>query len=272
MLPHPFCKLFVAAGAIGLYSVAKSIFFIRPTYKDNVKTMPKSLSIFKLTSFALATLLCHTTAQACDGHKPAPQKKTDCRCEKLKARKICNKPQQTGPQDWWSTGWNATIFAGPLSTRDNTEIFFQSRYGPVKSGLVGFAVGKKMFTILENKLDFETEHQFVQHFGRQQHQEFQPIVAVLRWKSFPWNDTVKTTFAFGDGISIASRVPKLEKKAREDHARVLNHLMAEFTFADPAAPEWQGVFRYHHRSGMFGTFSGVRDASTAFTLGVKRFF
>lgn len=229
--------------------------------------MSNPLLSFKFAVLALSSALCSSTAHACDGQKT--QKKVECPCTKVQPQRICNKPSQ---QSWWDTGWNATVFAGPLSTQDNTQIFFKGNYGSVKSGLVGFAVGKKMFTIIEDKLDFETEHQFVQHFGKQRHQEFQPIVAVLRWKCFPWNDTVKTTFAFGDGISIASRVPTLEKKAREDHARVLNHLMAEFTFADPAAPEWQGVFRYHHRSGMFGTFSGVRDASTAFTLGVKRFF
>lgn len=263
MFPPLFCKLFVAVSEIGLYSAPSHFYHLHN--KELVHTMLNSLPSFKYPAIALSAVLSLSSAIACGGNKPV--KKVDCPCTTTK--KLCNKPSQ---QSWWNTGWNATLFAGPLSVKNNSEIFFQGRYGPVKSGLLGFAVGKKMFTIIEDKLDFETEHQFVQHFGQQHHQEFQPIVAVLRWKDFPWNDTVQTTFAFGDGISIASRTPKLEKKARDTHAPVLNHLMAEFTFADPAAPEWQGVFRYHHRSGMFCTFSGVRDASTAFTLGVKRFF
>ena len=97
---------------------------------------------------------------------------------------------------------------------------------------------------------------------------------LFRWKEFPWNDTVDTSFAIGDGLSFPTDLPAEELNAhgRGNSGRLLNAVMMEITLADPAMPEWALALRYHHRSGFFRSFSDVGEASTVFGLGLKRRF
>lgn len=175
-------------------------------------------------------------------------------------------------RSWWSRGWATTLYAGPLTSQTTSKIFSDPDFG--NSGIVALAGSKELGTVLEKKLGFELETQLVQHFGDQRNFEFNPIVFIARWKQFPWNNTVPTTFAIGDGISIASEKPKLEvkRRGRHDTSQTLNYVMAEATFSHPCYRQWAFVLRYHHRSGLFGAFNGVHDASTAFAAGVKYWF
>lgn len=172
---------------------------------------------------------------------------------------------------WWNQGWAVTVYSGPLGTQNTSKLFSDFDF---ESGLVALAVAKKLGSIWQNNLDFEFEAQAVQHFHKQSHFELNPAVLVARWKSFPWNKTLSTTMAIGDGLSIAMKKPRLElkRRGRKECSRVLNYVMAEVTFSLPTLPQWALVARYHHRSGMFGTFHGVHDASTAFAAGVKYWF
>ena len=96
---------------------------------------------------------------------------------------------------------------------------------------------------------------------------------LARWTSFPWNDVVRTTIAIGDGLSYATKTPKLERAAHgESAANLLNYVVAEITLAPPSIEHVSLSIRYQHRSGMFGTFSGVGEASTIFALGMKYHF
>lgn len=173
---------------------------------------------------------------------------------------------------WWNKGWAVTLFSGPLTSQTSSKIFKNADFAD--SGIVGLAVSKELYTFLNNNLGFEFEAQGVQHFGEQTHFELNPAVFVLRWKCFPWNKTLPTTFAIGDGISIAMKKPKTEvdRRGEDESAKTLNYVMAELTFSPVCLPNWAFVLRYHHRSGLFGTFHGVHDASTAFAAGVKYWF
>lgn len=184
------------------------------------------------------------------------------------ANQCCHHPCSS----WWKQGWAATLYSGPLTSQTSSRIVREPDFG--NSGIVAFAISKKLRSFWKERLAFELESQAVQHFGKQKHFEFNPIALVARWTSFPWNNTLPTTLAIGDGISIATRTPKLEVKRRgkRNAARTLNYLMAEATFSAPALPQWAFVLRYHHRSGAFGTFHGVEDASTVFAAGIKRWF
>ncbi len=183
------------------------------------------------------------------------------------AGKNCPEPQPS----WWQKGWAITIFSGPLTSQTSSKIIRDADFGD--SGVIALAGAKKLGSVWDDQLDFEYEGQAVQHFGEQTHFELNPIVIVARWKSFPWNDSLPTTFAIGDGLSIATQKPKLEKKRRRDEsAKTLNFVMAELTFSLPSSPEWAFVLRYHHRSGMFGAFHGVHDASTVLAAGIKYWF
>lgn len=186
---------------------------------------------------------------------------------KALASESCN----TCTPSWWQQGWAVTVFSGPLTTQNTTQLLGDSDF---ESGIVAFAVSKKLRSFWEDKLDLEFEAQGVQHFHKQSHFELNPAVIVLRWKSFPWNNTLPTTIAIGDGISIAMKKPHLEIKRRghKESSQVLNYVMAEVTFSLPSLRQWALVARYHHRSGIFGTYHGVHDASTAFAAGIKYWF
>jgi hypothetical protein len=173
---------------------------------------------------------------------------------------------------WWKKGWATTVYSGPLTSQTSSKIFRHHGFGG--SGIFAITASKEIGDFYEKRLNFELESQAVFHFGKQHHFEWNPIAIIARWRSFPWNKALPTTLAIGDGISIATRKPKLEvkRRGRHDSARTLNYVMAEATFSLPCYTQWAFVLRYHHRSGMFGLFHGVHDASTAFAAGVKYWF
>lgn len=173
---------------------------------------------------------------------------------------------------WWDKGWAITLYSGPVTSQTSSKLFGDMDFEG--AGIVVLAGSKELFYVWDNRLNFELESQIAQHFGKQDHTEINPIVFIARWRDFPWNETLPTTFAIGDGLSIATENPKLEvkRRGRKETNKVLNYVMAELTLSLPEIPQWAFVARYHHRSGMFGVFNGVHDASTAFAAGVKYWF
>lgn len=166
---------------------------------------------------------------------------------------------------WLDAGWAMTLYSGPVTTQNTSQLIHGFDFEG--AGIVVLAASKELFSI------FELETQIAQHFNKQTNTEINPIVFIARWRDFPWNEVLLTTFAIGDGLSVATKIPKLEKKRRGLKTnKVLNYVMAELTFSLPECPQWALIVRYHHRSGIFGTFRGVHDASTALAAGIKYWF
>lgn len=132
------------------------------------------------------------------------------------------------------------------------------------------AVGKPFMNI-KGHLDLGVEGQIAKHFGEQDHFELNGLI-VERWLTFPWNRTLKTSFAAGQGISYATELPSFEEKVHGDTAQFLGYLLFEFTFSLPRYSQWALSTRIHHRSGANGIFSGVYGASNAFGLGLSYLF
>jgi len=91
-----------------------------------------------------------------------------------------------------------------------------------------------------------------------------------RWDRFPWRDTLYTSIAASTGLNYASRVSEIEWS--EHNSRLLHYFTPEITFADPDDKSLEGVLRLHHRSGVYGTFNGVRSGSNIVTLGARKRF
>ena len=93
----------------------------------------------------------------------------------------------------------------------------------------------------------------------------------MRWNAFPWDEFIDTSIAFGDGPSLATETPDLEKaQYGGNHAGAgLNFVMLELTLALPEHPNIQLVNRFQHRSGAFDLINNAGDASTAFVWGFK---
>lgn len=120
-------------------------------------------------------------------------------------------------------------------------------------------------------LRWEIEGQLVQHFGVQGHQEVNAVL-IARWTRFPWDRWLDTGFAFGSGLSYATRVPELEPRSNEDDeesARLLKYLLVEIEAELPNAPQWSLVARLHHRSGVYGLFDGVDGGSNFIGVGLR---
>ncbi len=181
------------------------------------------------------------------------------------------KPAEPAPAgNWWHDGWSLTLYAGRLSTSDTSDIFAADGEFD-DAGAVGAALSKELSTSWKH-LVWEAEVQANQHVGDQDHVELDALI-LARWTSFPWNDVVRTSFAIGNGLSYATKTPKLERAAHgESAAKLLNYVIGEITLAPPSNEHISLAIRYQHRSGMFGTFSGVGEASTIFAFGMKYHF
>ncbi len=138
------------------------------------------------------------------------------------------------------------------------------------SNLVALAYAEPFHSFWDDHGRWEWEVQGVKHWGQQTHWELNALIA-LRWRSFPWNELVPTTFAVGDGLSWASEVPDLElaSHTNEGATQLLNYLLLEWTFGLPSVPNWDLSLRVHHRSGIYGLFDGVNGGSNVLALGLR---
>jgi len=97
----------------------------------------------------------------------------------------------------------------------------------------------------------------------------------LEWSTFPWNKYVMTTLSFGEGVSYASRIPDRELRTAnhaENAKRFLNYLAFEAGFAFPKYPQYQILYRLHHRSACFGLYQSSNSGSTAIEIGFRYLF
>ena len=97
------------------------------------------------------------------------------------------------------------------------------------------------------------------------------VAGFLRYDGFAWNRFIYTTVANGIGLSYVDRVSDVEKDARApDGSKLLLYLAPELTLALPERRESELVFRFHHRSGVYGTFNGVSGGSNVVTVGFRQ--
>jgi len=97
------------------------------------------------------------------------------------------------------------------------------------------------------------------------------VGAFLRYDNLPWNDYVYTTFAVNTGVSYLTEASEFERSrdANLEAAKLLHFMAPEITFASPDNKNLEWLIRYHHRSGVFGTFDGVVSGSTFITTGLR---
>ena len=133
--------------------------------------------------------------------------------------------------------------------------------------LTAFALGNRFYEYNDH-LVFELEAQAVQHFGDQTHAEWNAVF-IARWMSFPWNHILPTTFAFGEGLSYATKTPNIEQQHNEKVSHFLNYLAIEFTFTLPKYKHFHLMTRVHHRSGAYKLFNGVKGASNGVGVGIR---
>ena len=163
--------------------------------------------------------------------------------------------------------WSLTLLGGVMT--DDTlrdAALFKADYD-YSYKFTAIALGREVGRWRKD-LRFELEGQVMRHSGAQKYWEFDGAI-IARWLSFPWDRYVDTSFAVGEGFSIASEKSELEQRRHEESSRFLNYLLFEFTFAHPEYKVLSLVTRLHHRSGIRGLINDVHGASNSMAVGLR---
>ncbi len=188
---------------------------------------------------------------------------------------------QAWDQDYSENRTSVAVYGGVLTPQDSTDLYT----GPSKfvdSWIWALSVSRELFSVGHafdvswlRPLKLEAELVNALHTSHwPTSQTFYEGVGSLnlRWHHFPWNRHVLTTMGFGEGLSYASIKPEYEVKINNKTANFLNYLMFDVTFAHPEMPQVALMFRWHHRSGIFGLMENVMGGSDIFTAGLKYSF
>ncbi len=178
--------------------------------------------------------------------------------------------------NWHPYPWAATVWAGQMIDTNFGDTFrFKGRMRP--EYLVGVGLNRRLVQAGPLALEFDTTfmgHRAARQAGGEFNQavpfadtpaqSFGEITAgfgVRAWLQ-PW-----LSVGFVEGVSLNTSVSNYEKTFREKYTQFLNYL--GFEVEALVAPEWSLVGRIHHRSGAYGTYSGVSEGSNAYLLGLR---
>lgn len=155
------------------------------------------------------------------------------------------------------------------ATHHNLEVLFIPRYSALlDSKIVAVGIAKKLYESKNYEIWMESNG--VKHFGYQTHLELN-FAFLFKWKSFPWDNYLDTSFVIGDGFSYATQKPQIEIDDNGKSAKILNYLIVEWKFY-PIDQEYSIYTRIHHRSGIYGRINDVSGGSNFVTIGFRNYF
>jgi hypothetical protein len=165
--------------------------------------------------------------------------------------------------------WFLTVFVGPwLDERLLDILSLDASAGSFRpSYAAGVGLGREVWRPLP-RTSLEIEGQVVQHVGRQSHPEAN-LALIARLDLLPAAERLGASIAIGEGVSVAGRRPPIEAENDRRSTRLLNYLMLELELDPVPASPWSALGRIHHRSGVLGTFAGVRGGSNFVMLGLR---
>lgn len=135
--------------------------------------------------------------------------------------------------------------------------------------IVAAAASRRIAT-LWRRVDVEPEVGLGQRFGEQSETEVWGAF-FLRYRGFPWDARLVTTAAVSTGLNVASGVSDKEdaRAGGGGGARLMHFFAPEITLALPRAPQYELLFRFHHRSGVFGLLNDAGGGAQYATVGVR---
>ena len=178
--------------------------------------------------------------------------------------------------DWHPHPWAVTAWGGQMIDSNFGDTFlFNGRMRP--EYLLGLGLQKRIHRAGPFALELEADF-FGHHANKQAGGEFN--------QSAPYADTPAQSFGEGvlgigarlwvqpwlsfgviEGISYNTANSNYERTYRENYAQLLNYLSFELEAA--VSQQLSLVGRIHHRSGAFGTYSGVKEGSNAYLVGLR---
>jgi hypothetical protein len=152
-----------------------------------------------------------------------------------------------------------TFYTGRISSEETWEDVLLKPYSDnyTDAYLVTAAYSRAYRESHEGALRTEFEVNATYNFGEQDHWELNFAPITLRWQRFPWSEQLRTSVAFGVGLSYAFDFPQVEYELENDTQQLLIFWLLEIT-AGPREGPWSAVMRLHHRSPAWGAM-GVAD-------------
>ncbi len=168
--------------------------------------------------------------------------------------------------DYLGERWYGALYHGEYASNRMVDLLTEWNPDYLDEHLAAVVLSNRFHTTGDN-LHWEVETQLASGYDSPRHYEFN-LVLVARWDRFPWDDYLDTSFAFGEGLSYASRVPP-DERDQDPNSEFLNYLLTEIAFKIPRTRRWEAFSRIHHRSGVAGTFSGVWGGSNVVAYGLR---
>ncbi|MFM7314469.1 MAG: DUF3769 domain-containing protein, partial [Cyanobium sp.] len=178
--------------------------------------------------------------------------------------------------DWRPHPWAATVWGGQMIDSNFGETFiFKGRMRP--EYLLGVGLNRRLWRAGPLALEFDS-NAMVHHARTQPGGAFNQNVPFAdspaqTFGEFTWGFGLRAwlqpwlSLGFVEGVSLNTSVSNYEKTYRQDYTTFLNYLGLEVEAL--VAPQWSMVGRIHHRSGAYGTYSGVSEGSNAYLLGLR---
>ena len=188
---------------------------------------------------------------------------------------VCPVPLPPIP-DWHPHPWAVTAWGGQMIDSNFGDTFlFNGRMR--EEYLLGVSMQKRIWRAGPFALELEADlfgHQAFKQPGgpfnqavpnadtpKQQFGEAILGLGARLWLQ-PW-----LSFGFVEGVSFNSSVSNYERTYRENYTQLLNYLAFELEAS--VSDQLSFVGRIHHRSGAFGSYSGVKEGSNAYLLGLR---
>ena len=178
--------------------------------------------------------------------------------------------------DWRPYPWAATLWGGQMIDANFGDTFiFKGELRP--EYLLGLGLNKRLLRAGPLALEFDSNallHRAAEQRGGGFNQDV-PFsnTPAQTFGEFTWSFGVRAwvqpwlSLAFFEGVSLNTSVSNYEKTFRENFTTFLNYL--GFEIEALIKPEWSLVGRIHHRSGAYGTYSGVSEGSNAYLFGMR---
>ena len=178
--------------------------------------------------------------------------------------------------NWRPYPWAATVWGGQMIDANFGDTFlFNGELRP--EYLWGVGLNKRLLRAGPLALEFDS-NALIHHAAEQPGGGFNQDVPFANtpaqtFGEFTWSFGVRAwlqpwlSLAFFEGVSLNTNVSNYEKTFRENYTTFLNYL--GFEVEALIKPEWSIVGRIHHRSGAYGTYSGVSEGSNAYLVGMR---
>ena len=185
-------------------------------------------------------------------------------------------PEIPAIPDWHPHPWAVTAWGGQMIDSNFGDTFlFNGRMRP--EYLLGVSMQKRIWRAGPLQLELEADL-FAHQAYEQQGGPFNQTVPNANTPAQTFGEGILglgarlwvqpwLSLGFVEGISYNSAISNYERTYRENYANLLNYLAFELEAA--VSPELSMVGRIHHRSGAFGTYSGVKEGSNAYLIGLR---